>query len=293
MEPGACIAMANCNSLLEYGKTKGNGQGGPNPIMKVIQPQIQLPVSVGDDDVAMVDPTEPQILTPSKVFITASELTRDCDAILSKRYGDHSILPYFNVRLSFLKYIATKPDAMKHIENYIPWSLIALTLNPLSIGFDHYDRIERKDFSRPSERPFPEDWSLRGLLWTDGMFPESWFSEFSDDDEKLFEFPSMAEYRRERILWLGWQLAAHERWIQYDSTGKRFKATPEFDVEYEGYNAEADTLTDDEDAMSRTTTYNENTLKWIHEKEAGCVSEEGSTMGEGGVSSTEALICSS
>lgn len=286
MEPGACIAVTNCNALLEYGKTEGNVQGGPNPIMKVIQPAIQLLVG---DDIAMEDSDGQQRPTPSKVFNAASELTKDCDAIISKRYGDHSILPYFNVRLSFLKFMASKPEAMKYIEASVPWSLIALTLNSLSIGFEHHTRIESEVFPRPSHRPFPEDWSLRGLLWADNLFPDGWFSnEFADDDEKLFELPSMAEYRRERVLWLGWQLASHEKWLQYDNTSKRFKATPEFDMNYE-YNAEADTLAEDDDVLSRTSTFNDSTATvdastktWTYEKGGGDASENGSMVVEKG-----------
>lgn len=230
MDAGACIAIANCNSLLEYGKTEGTAQGGPNPIMAVIQPPITLPSS--GDDVVMEDTGVQEDVMPSRVLNAASEMTAKCDAIVSKRYGDHSILPYLNVRLTFLNFMAGRPDAMKYIETSVPWSSLALFLNSLSIGFEHHARIESDAFPRPSDRPFPEDWSLRGLLWCD-IFPERWFgfgSELSDDDERLFELPSMTEYRRERVLWLGWKLASHEKWLQYDSTSKRFKATPEFDT---------------------------------------------------------------
>lgn len=277
MDAGACIAIANCNSLLEYGKTEGNAQGGPNPIMAVIQPPLQLPSS-GGDDVVMEDSSVQQSLTASRVFNAASEITAKCDAIVSKRYGDHSILPYFNVRLSFLNFMASRPDAMKYIETSVPWSLLALTLNSLSIGFEHHARIESNAFPRPSNRPFPEDWSLRGLLWCD-IFPDGWFgfgSELSDDDEKLFELPSMTEYRRERVLWLGWKLASHGKWLQYDSTAKRFQATPEFDMKPESFDAEADTLAQDEDVFSHTNTFNDSTASvdastrtWTYEKGGG------------------------
>lgn len=281
MEPGAYLAVSNCNSHLEYGKTEGNAQGGPNPIMTAIQPQIQLP-PVGED-VVMEDSSVQQESTPSKVFNAASELNKNCDVIISKRYGDSSILPYWNVRLSFLNFMASRPDAMKYIEASVPWSLIALLLNSLSIGFEHHTRIENNEFPRPSDRPFPEDWSLRGLLWTTDLFPDGWFgSDLADDDEKLFELPSMAEYRRERVLWLGWKLASHGKWLQYDSTSKRFKATPEFDMDYESYHAEADTLAEEEDAISRTSTFNESTptidastKTWMYEKGGGDASDDG------------------
>lgn len=246
IEPGACIAIVNCNSLLEYGKTESNTQGGPNTIMTVIQPQITPPSLEKDITIANSN-TQPSP-TISKVFNTASNLTKDYDILISKRYSDHSILPYFNARLSFLLYLVARTEAMKDVETLVPWSLIALMLNSLSIGVEHHMRIESKNFPRLSNRPFPEDWSLRGLLWTQYLFPRDWF-DVSDDDEKLFELPSMVGYRRERILWLGCQLAAFGRCLQYDSTSKMFQATPEFDLDYESHDAEVTTLVDEEDAV--------------------------------------------
>lgn len=141
--------------------------------------------------------------------------------------------------------------------------LFVLILNSLFIRFEYYARIESDAFPRLSDRPFPEDWSLRGFLWTTDLFPDIWFgsgSELSDDDEKLFELLSMVEYRRERVLWLGWKIASYGRWLKYDSTSKTFKATPEFSMKLdETYNADADTLTGDVNAMSRTTIVNEDT----------------------------------
>lgn len=288
MEPGAFIAISNCNSLLEYGKVDGNGQGGPNPIMTVIQPPLPtaIPTS-GGQDVVMEEPAAAQQdLTPSRVFHAASSFTKDCDAIVSKRYGDHSILPYFNVRLSFLSYMASKPEAMKFVEKSVPWTLIARTLNSLSIGFEHHDRIEAENFPQPSTRPFPEDWSLRGLLWTTGLFPEHWFgsgSELSDDDEKLFELPSMTEYRRERVLWLGWKLASLGKWLEYDSTAKRFKATPEFDLKDESYDADASGTNAGVPAfVSHATPFSDDTStmdasstkSWTYEKGGGAAFDD-------------------
>lgn len=273
METGACIALANCNSLLEYGKTEGNGQGGPNPIMAAILPRYSIPPPERSD-IVMENTDAQHRWAASRVLNAASEFTSNCDAIVSKRYGDHSILPYFNVRLFFLNYMASRPDAMRHVEASVPWSLIALTLNSLSIGFEHHDRLESLDFPQPSVRPFPEDWSLRGLLWTPEMFPEGWFGsgdELSDDDERLFELPSMAEYRRERVLWLGVRLASHGKWLQYDSTSKRFKAAPEFDTKHETSSAKADTLATTWN--DSTSTIDAGTKTWSDDKAGSDVSE--------------------
>lgn len=154
-----------------------------------------------------------------------------CDSILSKRYGDFAVVPYFNVRLVFLLHMASMPaaaSAMSFIETSVPWSLIALQLNSLSIGFEHHARIETLEFPKDDEqRPCPEDWSLRGLLWAN-VFPDGWFS--ADDepwnhDARQMELPSTRDRLRERVLWLGLKLAAYKTWLNYDSGKKRFQAT--------------------------------------------------------------------
>lgn len=248
MEPGAFIAISNTNALLEYGKTEANTQGQGNVIMSVITPQAK-------GDVQMTDAGEETSQVPSKVFGLASELVKDCDSQVFRRYRDNNVLPYLNVRLSFMNAMADKKPAMRYLENSCPWTLLANMLTSLTIGFQHFDRIESTEFPKPSERPLCEDWNLRGLLWTDTLFPLDWFNNDKvDEDEKAFELSSMTEYRRERVLWLGWNLAAHEKWIVYDKQTKQFKATPDFHQDYLDFAAEDATLAEQDDAMSRVST---------------------------------------
>ncbi|KAH8756020.1 hypothetical protein F5883DRAFT_429971, partial [Diaporthe sp. PMI_573] len=132
-------------------------------------------------------------------------------------------VPYLNVRLSFINYIAGNEVAMTHIEHVFPWTLVALMLNTLSVNFKDFSRIESEEFPRPSDRPLPEDWLLRGLLWVDDLFPSSWYSsQTSDDDEKTFELASMTDQRKGRVLWLGYQLALQGKWLTYDKKSKQF-----------------------------------------------------------------------
>ncbi|KAH8742447.1 hypothetical protein F5883DRAFT_374857, partial [Diaporthe sp. PMI_573] len=110
--------------------------------------------------------------------------------------------------LSFLKFIAGNEAAMAYIQGVFPWVLVALMLNSLSVTFQNYVHIESEEFPRPSDRPLPEDWSLRGLFWTDKLYPSDWCSgDNVDDDERGFELASMTEQRKEGVLWLGYNLA--------------------------------------------------------------------------------------
>lgn len=53
-------------------------------------------------------------------------------------------------------------------------------------------------------RPLPEDYAMRGLIYTEGYFPPKWFpDETVEDDERYFEQASTEGDRKERLLWLG------------------------------------------------------------------------------------------
>lgn len=255
MDSGAFSAIANCNSLLEYGKTESNAQGEANGIMSIINPPTT------ENDVPMEGSDDRALPAPSNIFGVASGFVKDCDSLVFRRYADNSVLPYVHVRLAFMFYMATKPLAMEHLERHFPWSVVVLMLNSLLHGFQHFDRIQSQEFPRPSERkpnerPLPEDWDLRGLLWTDSLFPTDWFDNRVDEDEKSFELPSMTDTRRERVLWLGWNLASHGKWLIYDDESKQFKATDEFHKEIQDFPAEDATLAGKVDAISSISTFN-------------------------------------
>ncbi|KAH8754798.1 hypothetical protein F5883DRAFT_632527 [Diaporthe sp. PMI_573] len=244
MEPGALVAISNCNSQLEYGKTKPNLHGNANVLMTAILPEA-------DRDNFMENSTE-DLPTPSKIFNEASELAMECDAIISRRYGDPNVLPYLNVRLSFMKFHAGNEAAIQHLQDCFPWTLVALMLNSLSIHFQNHERIESEEFPRPYDRPLPEDWNLRGLLWTDKLFPSGWFDTADvDHDERALELASMTDYRKERVLWLGYHLACSGKWLTYDKQSKQFSVNPEFERQYpEDDPREDGTLTGEEDNVS-------------------------------------------
>jgi hypothetical protein len=233
---------------LEYGKTEANTNGNANVLMTAILPQ-------SDIDTFMEDSPEYKP-TPPKFFKEASEFTEECDAIISRRFGDPNVLPYLNVRLSFMKFIAGNEAAIDQVQDSFPWTLMESMLNSLSTNFQNHQRIESEEFPRPSDRPLPEDWSLRGLLWTDKLFPSDWFTlNKVDDDEKTFEFASMTNQRKERVLWLGHHLAVSGKWLTYDKQSKQFSVTPEFRKEYPFYDASEDaTLSGKEGPVSRLSS---------------------------------------
>ncbi|KUI62848.1 Protein SMG7 [Cytospora mali] len=287
LESGAFIAISNCNSIFEYGKTEANSQGNANIAMTAI-----LPEPDGDTIMEGFSNNEHKAV-PSKVFGEAAELNKDSDIIVLRRYGDPNILPYLHVRLAFMLFMATKESAMKYLEGSFPWALLVLMLNSLSTHFDHHDRIESMDFPQSTNRPLPDDWSLRGLLWTEKLFPSDWFSDKVDDDEKTFELPSMTEDRKERVLWLGYKLASYGKWMTYDEQTKLFSVTAQYDdleaYKYPNYAPSGDTTIKEKDSTSSrsstlgsTTTLDQSSSKWLSEEGDGGrpdADEEGTAMG--------------
>ncbi|KAF4124398.1 hypothetical protein GMORB2_5064 [Geosmithia morbida] len=85
-------------------------------------------------------------------------------------------------------------------------------------------------------RPLPEDFAMRGLVYTEDYYPIYWFRDSRvEEEEKFFEMTSMMETRKERILWLGRRLANHKRWLTWDGEGHgRFDVVDKYAERPEG-----------------------------------------------------------
>ncbi|KAH9433942.1 hypothetical protein MCOR02_005977 [Pyricularia oryzae] len=99
--------------------------------------------------------------------------------------------------------------AMSHLEASFPWNLLYSCLNPFAARFKNPGKYETCEFPRTAERrPLPEDWAMRGLVWAQMAFPDDYFTvnESIEEDKRTFETSSMGEQRRERCLWLAYQI---------------------------------------------------------------------------------------
>ncbi|TLS20674.1 uncharacterized protein PpBr36_11014, partial [Pyricularia pennisetigena] len=189
------------------------------------------------------------------------------DTIVLSRLGHLNILYYTIVKLTFLLAIADLKGpgggepitpAISHVEASFPWYLLCLCLNSFAAGFE-------TPGSRTAERrPLPEDWAMRGLVWAEMAFPDNYVTvnESMGEGEKTFETPSMGKQRRERCLWLVYQIAqigtsgdadnkgTEGRWITYDPDRKKFRPAAKFvsDVKIRPPVAKA-TFLDDEDVL--------------------------------------------
>ncbi|AEO60984.1 hypothetical protein MYCTH_2130133 [Thermothelomyces thermophilus ATCC 42464] len=89
----------------------------------------------------------------------------------------------------------------------------------------------------PKRRPLPEDFALRGFPFVEKYFPDEWFEENIDYDDKyvkvaLTDVESKTEERKERVLWLGCRIAEMEgKWLRFDKEKWQFGVNSEYEVD--------------------------------------------------------------
>lgn len=183
---------------------------------------VKLPSSTGPpdadlDNTAMfeTDGSEIPIAQPSKLASTTLE-------ICLKRTHDINVFPLVHVYLAFLWGLVLVLQTCKYleqdtvlitIEKDIPWTSLCSFLTMLATDpHAMTSKVWNEEFPRTLKergRPLPEDFLLRGQLYTRWLFVANWFTDFmADDDERSYDPPSLAQPRKERLLWLGLRIAS-------------------------------------------------------------------------------------
>ena len=235
-EQGVFIAVTNIAALFEYGATKQRGihksifrlaydevdfQGNQRPSPQFPPSFIQsfdANANPAHPSHAQADRAPPNNLTASDlesselVISHASAIAFLTLSISLQRFGDKNVLPLIHVSFVFLWSLAVVEKAMKYVERDIPWGEICSYLNILAKPVAMTPRVWGEGFPKSSDgisRPLPEDFVLRGQVYSQGYLPQYWFQEaMVDDEERSLELPSMAAPRVERILWLGMRIAS-------------------------------------------------------------------------------------
>ncbi|RDW74356.1 uncharacterized protein DSM5745_07018 [Aspergillus mulundensis] len=165
--------------------------------------------------------------TISPVVFYASCLTFQALSIMLDQTGNKNVYPSFHASLAFLWCLARTPSSMKRVEVLVPWKQIATFLNTLTRNFADFTRIEEVEFpSQGDGRWLPEDFLIRGQVWSQNLYPTGFFNKAPTADEgRNLEPPSRDLERMHRCLWLGVRLATFNRWMAYDATSRKFAAT--------------------------------------------------------------------
>ncbi len=237
-ETGAYIAISNVAALFEYGYARDgrsrsrlriafeNAQivkreAAKSLLAKSSDP-VNLPPSAGpvtpDVDISLrIGPDGTKIL-----IFQPSRLASISLGICLQRPRDSNVYPLVHVYLVFFWSLIIVQQACRWfeddmilatIERDIPWTGVCTFLNTLAADPQAMtSKIRREDFPQPlkeSGRPLPEDFIMRGQLFAQWYYPANWFTAaITDDDERSHDLPSMAQPRKERILWLGHRIAS-------------------------------------------------------------------------------------
>jgi hypothetical protein len=223
-EQGVYIAVTNIAGLFDYGAEdsilrqvlllhaqnlarKPSSSRASSPSDEESQPPAAdntiLP-SITESEV----PSKLETLAVDFTFSRAYLLTTTTFSTVLKRLGDKNVLPHVHVVLSFLSSFAAIPYVAPLIDE-APWSQIATFLNTL-LKSERPEQIMPGSVF-PSDQadnlPLPEDYLIRGQLWSQWYFPENWFAREHDEEDRYLELASTIKSRTERILHLGYQIA--------------------------------------------------------------------------------------
>ena len=205
--------MCNTAALFSYGSDD-------NPLWACLKSAR----SDGTTDVEMGGGVESDRRRPGPAFDNALKLFVETHRIVFKRYGDPNTFGYLHVILVALFRFVQTPEIYEHVAEKFPFGLLARALNRLASSCDS-PSSEWKSSQFPGQdtkhtkRPLPEDFTLRGLAWTDNYFPDDWFSNVVDEDERGIEVASMAAERKLRCLYLATRIVDHGHDVEKHKLG--------------------------------------------------------------------------
>ncbi|KAK1724226.1 uncharacterized protein BDZ83DRAFT_579152 [Colletotrichum acutatum] len=224
-EDGYHISIVLHCALLEYGSER-------NPMMRIIK---QGRAEEGDLAMSHTQKADEMTPDPNQKFNLALGFVSRAHRAMFGSTGDEKTYSYLHVALVFLHHMSQFPNAMALVGNTMPWREICSFLNRTMQSCSSVQKIESDDLPHSvsrDARPLPEDFALRGLLWTETYYPDEWFSKIGADTNKTGRLTSwMLQERMDRCLWLGCRIAKSGVWLQYDKTVGRFRANSRFDAE--------------------------------------------------------------
>jgi hypothetical protein len=142
--------------------------------------------------------------------------------VLRRHADDRNAYPYLHVVFIFILALgrihgraATSAEIQGYITRFthcVPWQEISRFLTALARAekVSGHCRFESDSFVRTEEGEcgrLPEDYLLRGTVFTPEYFPSGFFADAELDEDRLVEAASTSNKRVERLLWIGYSLA--------------------------------------------------------------------------------------
>ncbi|KAJ4298131.1 hypothetical protein N0V90_006030 [Kalmusia sp. IMI 367209] len=223
-EQGVFVAVTNLAGLFDY----GSDESILRQILVLHGKQLSRPASLSshsDESSRSPSPVEQdrshQLISDSEVsaqietlssdftFSRAYLLTMTTLTLVLRRIGDKNVLPHVHVLLSFLSTFASI-KYVAQFNDHAPWSELSSFLNTLLKS----EQRPEKTLPGPvfptdqaDSLPLPEDYLIRGQIWSQWYFPEDWFNREHDEEDRQMELASTVRLRTERVLRLGFELA--------------------------------------------------------------------------------------
>ncbi|MCJ1433520.1 hypothetical protein MMC27_002883 [Xylographa pallens] len=237
-QQGVFAALSNISALFEYGVLRPKGTSRSTlrvAFEEMLSQRGTANTDPASDNSEAVPSDIPESMTSReqeaslRMVACASSIAFGTFSIALRRIGDRNVFPLAHVYLVFVYSLLNIEKAISLLETRIPWEDIAQFLTSLAKPENMTSKVSSERFPRPDEgigRPLPEDFLMRGQLWTEDLFPNTWFVDAAvDDEERILELPSMAAPRVERVLWLGQRIAASGKWISYEQDSHTFVVT--------------------------------------------------------------------
>ena len=301
---GMHVAVSNIAALLEYGTPKQSSYhsslrfayGDAHRVTEQLSQPVHHDVDAPEDQPPLAEPSLPQADTSTKsesetspdFLKRASKLASVALGISLTYANDRNIYPLVHVYLVFIWSLILVQQARKKfeddlvwriVEKDMPWAALCSFLNTLAAEPQAMTaKVWAEDFPKPDKevgRPLPEDFVMRGQLYSTWYFPHTWFMNAGiDADERSLELPSMIQLRIERILWLGLRIAsvsliamllniAHTlqaaRWIRYDVGAQCFVPTNRVNINLTA-NAKVQPHGTDQDTVMLDSTTSESDM---------------------------------
>lgn len=234
-EQGVFIAVTNIAGLFDYGAdTSGlrhliqlhaKELGRTTPSSRASSPsddelsRASSPVDVDTQPAISEDqiPSKLAEITDDLTFVRARQLTFSTLKLILQRIGDKNVLPHIHVLLSFLSSFASVSYVAPLI-NHAPWAEIVVFLNTL-LKTEAPEQLTLPSIFPSSDqndhRPLPEDYLIRGQIWSQWYFPDNWFCGEHDEEERSLELASTIKSRIERIMYLGRKLSSVSLLFRY------------------------------------------------------------------------------
>ncbi|KAH6976798.1 hypothetical protein EDB80DRAFT_757446 [Ilyonectria destructans] len=212
LEAGYFIGIAIGCSLFGYGADS-------NVLTRAMSQRLDETGTTRDES------TIPEV-PPGDTFKKSLSFAVRTYEIVTTRWGDANILPFVHTTLVFIEHMTRYPTAMSYLEREYPWKLTAAMLNYILASGEYRTRMDGNFPGLEKDEP------PRSLPRTTPC--AGWFvNEKIDEDEKFFELASMADERKERILYLGLKIATLGKWLTFDTETKLFYVVSKYDVELE------------------------------------------------------------